>query len=423
MIRSDIIDEILDSLKHSGSNIDYIKELKDQSVEAIKKDVDLKTVLYDIAYDIKYQTELFLSAQNVYGVNYIAGISTGIYLPADGKYELKIIGGSKSRDYYSPIDENTVFDLASITKLYTLVLLFKLEELGLIDLNQEVRNINKDIQGLENYTLNDLVGLYGILQTDEIIAEASSYEEAYDRFKNVYLVTSSKNVRKYNDLGTMIIADTIEKVVSEKLGENLKIDEIMDRFLFKPLQIMNATFNPQTLNITGNGDNLNMPHDQKSRVLNGLTGHAGIFANSDDFMRLTDGFNNGYLNPLHIKRIGQTVSKGSTRGNLGVYLKGQNGLSDTYTPQEFSNGSFSHQGWTGGIVVFDPNNKIHNSILVNAIYNGNSKTVNNKPFGYNERFTEYQSEITKRIMLMYVVKKYYNKYIETKENIKQLILV
>ena len=120
MIRSDIIDEILDSLKHSGSNIDYIKELKDQSVEAIKKDVDLKTVLYDIAYDIKYQTELFLSAKNAYGINYIAGISTGIYLPADGKYELKIIGGSKSRDYYSAVDENTIFDLASITKLYTL---------------------------------------------------------------------------------------------------------------------------------------------------------------------------------------------------------------------------------------------------------------------------------------------------------------
>ena len=43
------IDEILDSLIKSGSEIDYLKELKERSLDATKKDVDLKEALNNIA--------------------------------------------------------------------------------------------------------------------------------------------------------------------------------------------------------------------------------------------------------------------------------------------------------------------------------------------------------------------------------------
>ena len=38
----DRIDEILNSLLDTGSNIPYIKELKDKSTEEIKKDLELQ---------------------------------------------------------------------------------------------------------------------------------------------------------------------------------------------------------------------------------------------------------------------------------------------------------------------------------------------------------------------------------------------
>ena len=56
----DRIDAILDNLIKSGSDINYIKELKDKSASEISKDYDLKEVLNNIALDIENITKEFL---------------------------------------------------------------------------------------------------------------------------------------------------------------------------------------------------------------------------------------------------------------------------------------------------------------------------------------------------------------------------
>ena len=423
MNRFDIIEKILDELLQRGSTIDYIKELKEKSLDIVSKDRSLSEVLNDIALDIENITRMFLDAENEYSTKYISGISTGIYLPdysGLGSYKYVLIGGDKKRGEDSPIDFDTLFDVASITKLYTLVLLFKLEELGLIDLNTKVKDLNPDIQGLEDFTLNDLVRLHGELRTNGNVATASSYEEAYERLKSVYLVSNDRTKNTYTDFGALVISDTIEKVISKVFGKDMKFDEIMNEFLFKPLYIKNTTFTPGVINITGNATLDGLPHDPKSRALNGVTGHAGIFTNSEDLTHLADGvFDGEYLSGEHVRRLGERTFEGSPKGNLGLYIKNGNGWADTYTGPEFSDGSFSHQGWTGVTATFDPNNKIHNSILANAIYESEDKeqVKNNKPVGYSKQFGLYQCEITKRIMLMYVAKKYFNKYCNIREDI------
>ena len=423
------IDIILNNLLNSGSNISYLKELRDKSIIEISKDYDLKDTLKNISVDIETLTKMFLDDKNEFNTSYITGISTGIYLPDynDGTYKYTLIGGNTSRYHEGKVDFETKFDVASITKLYTLVLIFKLEELELIDLNKKVSELNPDFQRLGDFTINDLIRLHGELRTNGNIATSTSYEEALLRFKSLYLVSDDRTKNKYTDFGAMVLADTVEKIISEKLGKKMKYDEIMNEFLFKPLYINNSTFTPGIINISGNANDIGMPHDPKSRKLGGVTGHAGIFTNSEGLYDLADGiFNKEYLNQEHINRLGSQTFKDSSRGNLGVYVKTSNGFDDTYTPPEFSNGSFSHQGYTGGVATFDPNNKIHNNILVNAIeLNENKEALyNNKPLGFKEKFGLYQSELTKRIMLLYVVKKYYNKYINIKEDIedKQIIM-
>ena len=110
-------------------------------------------------------------------------------------------------------------------------------------------------------------------------------------------------------------------------------------------------------------------------------------------------------------RLGEITfreSKQSNKGNLGIYVKHPLGYSKTFTPLEFSKGSFSHQGWTGAVAAFDPNNFIHQNILVNAIYSDEDKdkVKNDKPVGFGVAFEEYQKQITRNTMLMYVAKKY-----------------
>ena len=425
MNRERKIDELLDSLIKSGSEIDYLKELKEQSLDATKKDVDLKEVLNDIANEIKEQTESFLNQKNQYGTNLISGISTCIYLPdfnGNGEYKLKLIGGVRNRNIDLKVNENTMFDVASITKLYTLILLFKLEELGLVNLNSEIKDINPDFQNLEDFTLNDLVRLCGELRTNGNVAQAKTKEEAYEILKTLYLASNTREENKYTDFGAIVISNTIEKIVSKHFNREMKFDDIMKLFLLEPLGLNETEFNPKSDNLSGNGNTLCLVHDPKSRILGGAVGHAGLFTTSDDLARLAkELYSVNYINRKHLERLGEITfpsSAQSNKGNLGIYVKHPDGYAKTFTPKEFSKGSFSHQGWTGAVATFDPNNLIHNNILVNAIYQDENKdkVKSDKPIGFGNAFEEYQKQITRNIMLMWVAKQYYNRYCNVKEN-------
>lgn len=426
MKRENNINSILDKLVNRGSSIENLKELKKQSLELIKKDRDLAEILNQISLEIKNQTEDFLNQKNEYGTNYISGISTCIYLPnfnGNGEYKLKLIGGTTSRNKDLKVNENTLFDVASITKLYTLLLLFKLEENELINLNTKIKNINPDFQNLEDFTLNDLVRLHGELRTNGNITQASSKEEAYTILKSLYLTSNSREENKYTDFGAIVIGDTIEKVISKKLGKEITFEEIMQAYLLKPLGLTTTQFNPKTNNISGNGNNLGLVHDPKARILGGAVGHAGLFISSDDLAKLArEIYSVNYINQKHINRLGEITfpkSNQSNKGNLGIYVKHPLGYKKTFTPPEFSTGSFSHQGWTGAVATFDPNHLIHNNILVNAIYQDDNKDKikSDKPIGFGKALEEYQAQITRNIMLMHIAKEYYNRYCNVKENI------
>lgn len=421
------IDSILSNLLKKGSNIDYLKELKAEVLNNIKLDIGLTYTLSSIAKEIKMKTEEFLSLKNQYGINYISGISTCIYFPDfhdNGEYKFKIIGGSRKRDSKSlKVNSSTLFDIASITKLFTLLLLFKLEEIGLVNLNQKISDINPDFQNLEDYTLNDLVRLHGQLRTNGDITNASTPEEAYEILKTLYLSSNSREENTYTDFGSIVISDTIEKIISKEIGQKVSFDEIMNEYLFKPLNMYTTTFKPNSLNTCGNENNLGLVHDPKARKLGCAVGHAGIFTTSGDLANLAKGmFSLTYINKKHLSRLGEITfpnSKQSNKGNLGIYVKHPLGYTKTFTPPEFSTGSFSSQGWTGSIATFDPKNLIHHNILVNSIYTNEDKDLvkNDKPIGFGDAFEEYQREIMKKIMLMYVSKKYYNKYCNDKVDI------
>ena len=432
MNKERIIEEILNGLVNSGSQIEYFKNLREESLALTKKDIGLDEALASIANGIKEETEAFLNQKNEYNTNYISGISTCIYLPDfrnNGEYKLKLIGGKEARTKSLKVSEKTLFDIASITKLYTLILLFKLEELGLINLDKKISDINPDFQNLEDFTLNDLVRLHGELRTNGNITQAKTKEEAYEMLKTLYLTSNNRTENKYTDFGAIVIGDTIEKVVSKKLGKNMTFEEIMYEYLLNPLNLFQTEFNPITHKLSGNGNKKRLVHDPKARILGGAVGHAGIFTTSDDLARLSKSIyavkyhNQTLLNKKHLARLGEVTfpnSNQSNKGNLGIYVKHPLGYEKTFTPPEFSNGSFSHQGWTGSVATFDPNNLIHHNILVNAIYSDEDKEKvrNDKPVGFGVAFEEYQKQVMRNIMLMYVAKQFFNRYCNVKENIE-----
>ena len=425
------VNEIVDELVEKGSIISELDEFKSDVTNKLKRDTGLREILGFIANDIEEQTKQYLDLTNEFGINYISGISMCVYMPDykdNGEYKYKILGGNRSRNSSEKIDENTLFDISGLTELYTLLLLFKLEELGFVDLDTKVCDINTSVQGLEDFTLNDLVRLHGDIVTDGNIAKTTSLMEAYNCLYSATLQSNSREKNTYKNFNSMIIADTICQVISREFGRNVSFEEIMDEFLIKPLGLKSTMFNPPLGNLSGN-NGLGV-HDPKARIFNGAMGHAGLFTNSDDLAKLSSKiFTVGYLNNKHLNRLGEytfpELENSKNRGNLGLYLKHEYGYSKTFTPLEFSNGSYSHQGWTGCAAMFDPNNFIHHNILINAIYEDDDpiKVKANKAIGFMTEFENFQKSVTRNIMMMYVAKQYYNKYCGVKENIHQLTLV
>lgn len=425
------ITSIIEDIKKIGSSLNE-EELLNKTESIIKKDFPLKDALLQISNNVKFLTEEFLHSKSNAGIDIISGISSCIYLPDfnnNGEYKIRLIGGSRDRDIDLPVNEDTLFDLASVSKLYTLLLLFKLESLGLINLNSKISEINPDFPYLEDFTFNDLIRLHGLLYTKGRIDEADSYDEAFDRLKTTFLKSNTRQENNYTDIGAIIMGKTIERIVSREMGKEMSFEDIMNEFLLKPLNLEHTMFNPKTNNTTGSGNLDGIVHDPKARILGGAVGSAGLFANSDDLARLSRNiYELKFLNKDYVKRLGEITfpnSKQSSKGNLGIYVKHPKGLEATYTPNEFSTGSFSHQGWTGSVANFDPNNLIHQNVLVNAIFNSDDKelALNDKVRGYSSAMDEYLAKITQNTILMLVVKEYYNRYSNVHENIDEVVHV
>lgn len=416
-----IVNEIIDDLEKTGSDISYADTLSQDCLELVKKNGSVVTAMNDVAQEVRRQTGEFLSKQNSNGTKLITGISTCIYLPdfrRQGEYKIKILGGDTSRDQSLSVNENTMFDVASITKLFSLILIFELEEKGIINLDSKICDINPDFQNLEDFTVMDLIRLHGNLRTDGDVRMASSPEEAYELLKTLYLTSNTREENTYTDFGAIVLSNTIEKLVSKELGTKLTFEDIMNLYLIQPLGLKNTMFNPSTNNISGNGYNTGRVHDPKARALGGAVGSAGLFTTSDDLavlakhLYVVNNINAGIISRKHLSKLGEITfpnSKQSQKGNFGIYVKHPLGFAKTYTPSEFSTGSFSHQGWTGAVSTFDVKNGIHQNVLVNAIYKDDDKTNirNDKPIGYGDAFDAYMEQITKNTMLMYLVKKYY----------------
>lgn len=72
MLREDKIDIILKDLEKSGSQINYLEELKNKILNLTKKDISLNELMDNLAINMKCETSEFLEKKNKFDVNYIS---------------------------------------------------------------------------------------------------------------------------------------------------------------------------------------------------------------------------------------------------------------------------------------------------------------------------------------------------------------
>lgn len=325
------------------------------------------------------------------------GISECVSFPG---FYVNILGGESIHGRV--IESNTQFDLASITKLYTTLLVFILEDRGFLHYEDQIRDVMPQYDHLYPYNIWDILCMHGEIRTQRRVAEANSKKEAEEILNSIYLYNEDKQIYTYTDMGLIILSKVIEKVMSQNLSMNMSYANIMKNFLLEPLNLSQTTFYPGK-NIAGNGRSDFFVHDPKARILGGCVGSAGLFTTSRDLAKLADCLF-FHRNGIHTEMVTLLHKKFQNRskGIGGLYQKYPD-LSKTYVPKEYSLHTFASEGSTGSVAIFDVQNHIHNNILIDSIIEETGKKRDNFKWEYNE----YQKKITDITLELYLLHQYY----------------
>lgn len=384
------IERELLKLENSGSFFSIEERIKIyQNISYILENIKEYHNILKLYQDrLKKITREFIKTKTLYG------ISTSINIEKD---VINITEGTTYKN--TKIDRNTYFDVASITKFFTLLLYFNLENEGLINKKEKVVDIDSKYSYLEDYKIEDILNMRGEIRTRKRLDECTNKEDALKELRKTYLFDSDLKKYKYTDIGLIILANLIEKRVNKINNSSFNYFEIMDKYLLKKYGFK-STYYPKGV-IAGSGRNDFLVNDSKARII-GPTAHAGLFMNIEDIKTIRNLL--FYENIFTEKQLKMLYESNKPKSVVGLYQKYVD-ISKTYVPASFSFSSFASEGYTGSTLIFDLQNKIIDAILVDAIDIGKKVKRN----GFKESVNDYQKEVTDLTIEAKVLKKIYNR--------------
>ena len=315
----------------------------------------------------------------------------------------------------APMDTNTVYDLASLTKVTaTNLAVMMLVDQGKIQLDDKLsrylpylKHTNKSRitvrQALSHYArLKAFDSYWKAATTDGSIYRGTTPPDGYiavgdnvyinPRFREQVLHQIAKSdLQKqhkylYSDLGFILLADMVEHVSGQSL------DIFMQQHFYGPLGMKNTTFQPLQHGIALNriapteqstdfrGQLIHgYVHDPNAAAMGGVSGHAGLFSTGNDLFRiyqmmLNEGSFNGkqYISSATFNTFNSRhyANKGNRRA-LGFDKPLISGKSSHVSPLA-SQKSFGHTGFTGIMVWVDPQYDLIFLFLSNRVYPSSS---------------------------------------------------
>lgn len=282
-----------------------------------------------------------------------------------------------------PMELDTIFDLASLTKVVvTTTLALQMVESGIWSLSDPVSRyvdefVNQDI------SLRDLLThTSGLIPWTDLFSGTADREGALERlFTDRWpilepLVPPMEQVI-YSDLNFILLGLALERV-SEK-----KLNDLSREKIFHPLKMEDTGFNPSADLRNRIAPTEDSPtrgkvirgrvHDENCYALGGVSGHAGLFATAKDLGNFVGCFLNGgsfkgerILGSATVDLLERNFTKGiGDRRTLGWQLQGKNANSagNLQSPE-----SFGHTGFTGGSIWIDPSNNVGTVFLTNRVH-------------------------------------------------------
>jgi beta-N-acetylhexosaminidase len=343
-----------------------------------------------------------------------------VLVAKDGKIAYQKAFGHYNYDTTEAVNINTVYDLASVTKIgATTLAVMKLYDERKIDLNKKLSDylpwtkgsnkanlLIKDIllhqagmvpfiqfyketvdtkgKPLAKYYSDHPTDSFSIHITDNLFLRNDWEDSIYQRILQSPLKTKGKYVYSDNDF------IFLGKIVEQLTG--MPLNDYAEKTFYAPIELMTIGFKPNERlpinRIAPTEDDKYFRdqllrgdvHDPGAAMLGGVAGHAGLFSNAYDMavlmqMLLNGGELNGtrYLKKSTIHLFTDYQSKISRRGyGFDKPEKNNKDLKDPYPCISASTKAFGHMGFTGTAVWADPKYNLVYIFLSNRVDPGSS---------------------------------------------------
>jgi CubicO group peptidase (beta-lactamase class C family) len=324
----------------------------------------------------------------------------------------------------------SLFDLASVTKLFTATAFVRLVQSGRVTLETPIIEVLPEFNGMyaigqtvdpatkavvpADPTFGDMTVDAGTITFWHLLTHTSGLAAWVDLFRqharpgqpvplphDIPAETRARRIAAipgpygfayppgkrlvYSDLGLILLGEAVARLSGVPLAETVR------RLVLEPLGLAHTTYNPLARGIVlseivptehcawrdrrCHGE----VHDENAAGLGGVAGHAGLFSTAWEVatlgqMYLDRGCTAGthVLDPEIVERMTslQASWDGLHRG-LGWLLRSESGSS---SGRWFGPRSYGHTGYTGTSLWVDPDRSVLVVLLTNRVYNGRDPT-------------------------------------------------
>ncbi len=312
------------------------------------------------------------------------------------------VGTLNPEDGGRPAALETLFDLASLTKIFVSTAFLRLVEEELIDLDTRVSDVIEEFTGIRPIVPfeNPLspgefvkVAKYGYVDAEGVtFRHILSHSAGLPGWKPLYKLGSPERIIEavvdtdfayipgtdvvYSDIGFILLGLAIEKLTG------MRLDAAVSRYITAPYRLSSIGYGPVPKELAAATEYCSWRgkrmqgevHDENAWALGGVSGHAGLFGNAVDVARFGQLWLDSVTGEsvlleswLAQEAVSLQAEKGSMRRGLGWALWSPSKLSPSYP---LGHNTFGHTGFTGTSLYIDPDKEIVVALLTNRVFYG-----------------------------------------------------
>jgi len=331
------------------------------------------------------------------------GAAFGVLRP-DEPFAIESLGGFTYRAESPRVQTDTIFDMASVSKaMATTSMAMLLWERGRLDLDEplarrlpeflKVRSEAESLSALRSKITARMLLAHcsGLPAYAPLYKTCATAAEVLEACLHMPLETSPGTQAIYSDIGFILLGHLVEQIAGERL------DSFCQREVFAPLRMSSTLYCPPVklrASIAPTAEKQNFRgrilqgevHDGNCWRLGGISGHAGLFSNVRDTLRLADCL---LYRGRNIFRS-ETISTFTTRQQMPPSSSWALGWDTPTAPSSsgtlFSAHSVGHLGYTGTSLWIDFDKQVAIILLTNRTYPGDEAAASESIKNIRPRF-------------------------------------